>query len=194
MELRTPRLFMREFTLADFDLIMALHSDPEVMWFITKGEPATAEQVRQFLDRAIETYPHNPGYGLWPAFRRDDGSFVGWFALSPTHGLPADQPELGYRLARSAWGSGFATEGSGELIARAFTASDATRIWAETMAVNVRSRSVLAKLGMRHVDTWYGEWDDPIPGSEQGEVIYEITRAEWLDRARRASGPGRGQA
>lgn len=52
-------------------------------------------------------------------------------------------------------------------------------VWAETMAVNQPSRKVMAKLGMRHVLTDHRQWDEPLPGTEQGEVVYEITRDEW---------------
>ena len=48
------------------------------------------------------------------------------------------------------------------------------------MAVNAGSRAVMEKLGMRHVRTEVQEWDDPLPGWEQGEVFYEIERSAWL--------------
>jgi RimJ/RimL family protein N-acetyltransferase len=177
---RTDRLWLREFTAGDLDLLIALHSDPEVMWFLTKGVPYTVEENREFLETVIAEYPRHPGYGVFAGFRRDTDEFIGWFAAHPTHDQPVTSPEIGYRLMRTAWGFGFATEGSRALIERAFADLGATRVWAETMAVNARSRSVMAKLGMRHVDTWYGEWDDPVPGSDQGEVVYEITREQWL--------------
>lgn len=51
-------------------------------------------------------------------------------------------------------------------------------VWAETMALNQTSRKVMAKLGMRHVRTDHRQWDAPLPGSDQGEVVYAITREE----------------
>ena len=41
------------------------------------------------------------------------------------------------------------------------------------------SRRVMTKLGMRHVRTDHRQWDDPLPGSEQGEVVYEVSHGEW---------------
>jgi RimJ/RimL family protein N-acetyltransferase len=181
---RTDRLWLREFTPDDLGLLIDLNSDPEVMWFLTKGVPYTVDENRAFLDTVISGYPVNPGYGVWAGFRADTDEFVGWFALHPTHGKPVTEPELGYRLRRTAWGCGFATEGSRALIARAFGELGADRVWAETMAVNARSRSVLEKLGMSHVDTWFGEFADPIPGTELGEVVYQVTRADWTALAR----------
>jgi len=47
------------------------------------------------------------------------------------------------------------------------------------MAVNAASRGVMAAVGMSYVRTYFPEWDEPLPGAEQGEVEYEITRADW---------------
>ena len=71
------------------------------------------------------------------------------------------------------------------MIDRAFDVSDVERVVASTMAVNTASRRVMEKLGMTHVDTWHEDWDDPLPGSELGEVGYQLLRADQ-DRLRRA--------
>ncbi len=47
------------------------------------------------------------------------------------------------------------------------------------MAVNTGSRRVMEKAGLAHVRTFHVAWDDPLPGSEQGEVEYAITHAGW---------------
>ncbi|MGL5928537.1 MAG: GNAT family N-acetyltransferase, partial [Dermatophilaceae bacterium] len=54
------------------------------------------------------------------------------------------------------------------------------RVVAETMVVNLASRAVMRKAGMRHTGVEHREWDDPLPGAEQGEWLAELTRAEWL--------------
>ena len=50
---------------------------------------------------------------------------------------------------------------------------------AETMAVNVRSRAVLLRLGLRHVRTDIRGWADALPGADLGEVVYELTAADF---------------
>jgi RimJ/RimL family protein N-acetyltransferase len=94
---------------------------------------------------------------------------------------PSDdgEAELGYRLCRSAWGRGLATEGSRALVRHAFDTVGVRRVWAETMAVNDRSRAVMAKAGLRYVRTFHLTFDDPIPGTEHGEVEYELRREDW---------------
>jgi RimJ/RimL family protein N-acetyltransferase len=47
------------------------------------------------------------------------------------------------------------------------------------MAVNEASRRVMARLGMRHLRTDHRQWDEPLPGADQGEVVYSITREDW---------------
>jgi RimJ/RimL family protein N-acetyltransferase len=68
------------------------------------------------------------------------------------------------------------------MIRQAFADPGIDRVLASTMAVNAGSRAVLAKLGLRHTDTWFREWEQPIPGWEQGEVLYELTRTEHAAR------------
>ena len=53
------------------------------------------------------------------------------------------------------------------------------QVWAETMAVNTASRRVMRKLGMKHVRTELRQWEHPLPGSEEGEVTYQITAEQW---------------
>jgi RimJ/RimL family protein N-acetyltransferase len=72
---------------------------------------------------------------------------------------------------------GTVTPSRSALLEHAFAALGLHRVWAEAMAVNARSRRVMDRLGMTHVRTYVDEWDDPIPGWEQGEVVYEIRRS-----------------
>jgi RimJ/RimL family protein N-acetyltransferase len=90
--------------------------------------------------------------------------------------------ELGYRLNRTAWGRGYATEGSRALIDKGFTDLGVERVTANTMAVNDRSRRVMEKSGLTFLRNFTGDWPDPIEGSERGEAEYEITRSDWESR------------
>ena len=184
--LETARLRLRRFRCDDVDLLVELDSDPEVMRYITGGKPSSREEIRDVvMPRLLGYYARWPHYGTFVAQRRDAGEFLGWFALRPHQGHPDDQPELGYRLRRAAWGKGYATEGSLALVDWAFSALGARRVIAETMSVNERSRRVMHRAGLRLVRTWHEQWDDPIAGSEEGEVEYAIERAEWLAEHRR---------
>jgi RimJ/RimL family protein N-acetyltransferase len=179
--LETKRLILRRFTEADFDELTALDSDPEVTRFITGGLP---EFDAGMLKAWLGQYERWPAYGTFAAVERSNDRFLGWFHLRPEEGQD-DEPELGYRLSRAAWGKGYATEGSRALIDKAFTDLGATRVWAGALAVHSASRRVMEKSGLRFVRTFHGDWPFRIPGDEHGDVEYAITRAEWEeDRGR----------
>src|SRR4051794_22611804 len=120
--LTTERLILRRFTPADVELLVELDADPQVMRFLTNGNPTPYATVRdELLPRIIDGYATRPHHGRWATLERATGRFVGWHSLD----WPADgdgtQAELGYRLRRPAWGRGYATEGARALIRSAFT-------------------------------------------------------------------------
>lgn len=78
---------------------------------------------------------------------------------------------------KAAWGRGYATEGSRALIRKGFADLGVERVTANTMAVNAGSRRVMEKAGLSFLRSFTGDWPDAIPGSEHGEVEYELTRA-----------------
>lgn len=183
--LETERLVLRRFTPADLDHLVELESDPEVMRYLTGGKPTPPAVVRdRILPKILAYYDRHPGLGWWAAVSRTTGEFLGWFALTVDDGAPPSDVELGYRLRRPAWGKGYATEGSRTLIHKAFSELGAERVYAETMAVNTASRRVMEKAGLRYVRTFHLEWDDPIEGTEHGEVEYELRRVDWATSAR----------
>jgi RimJ/RimL family protein N-acetyltransferase len=179
----TERLRLRRLTMGDVDALVELDSDPEVMRFLSGGVATPPATVRdEELPRLLAQYERYPGLGRWAAHDRESGEFVGWFALAPS--ADGTEAELGYRLRRPAWGRGLATEGSRALVGYAFDTVGVRRVWAETMSVNERSRRVMAKAGLRYVRTFHLQWDDPIPGTEQGEVEYELRADEWATAGR----------
>lgn len=184
--LETERLILRPFTRDDVDLLVELDSDPEVMWYINRGRPTSRKEIENIiLPRFLEYYELFDGYGTWATIERSTGQFIGWVSLRPKDGDPPDEPELGYRLRKSAWGQGYATEASRALIDKAFSELGARRVYAESMAVNTPSRRVMERVGLRYVRTFHEEFDDPVPGTEMGEVEYELRRADWEAARRR---------
>lgn len=177
--LTTERLLLRRFTEADVESLVELDGDPEVMRFITGGEPTPREAIENdVLPRFLEYYERYEGYGFWAAIEKATGEFLGWFHFRPAdEGI--DEPELGYRLRRRAWGNGYATEGSRALIDKGFAELAVRRVFATTMAVNTGSRRVMEKAGLTLVRTFHPDWSDPIDGAEHGEVEYALDRADW---------------
>jgi RimJ/RimL family protein N-acetyltransferase len=178
MSLETPHLSLRLSRASDLDDLFALEQDPEVMRFLNGGHPTAREGIDEEADYLM---PRGGEDGLWVAHERSSGAFVGWFALmSEENGIA----ELGYRLARSMWGRGFASEGATALIDLGFSRLGYRRIFAGTMAVNRASRRVMEKAGLTYVRTVNFNRPDPLPGNEQGDVEYALTREAWQSARR----------
>ncbi|HEY3561700.1 MAG TPA: GNAT family N-acetyltransferase [Kribbella sp.] len=173
--LETERLRLERFSEGDAGLLVELDSDPEVMRYLT-GQPTPRREVESVvLPGILKVYAEHPELGTFKA--EDAGGFVGWFGMQPT----ADPAVVGvgYRLVRAAWGKGYATEGTRALIAHAFTRLGMERVEADTMAVNHRSRAVMRRSGLRFEKVFHVHFDDPLPGTEFGEVLYAVDRATW---------------
>ena len=185
--LETERLWLRRFTEADLPLLVELDSDPEVMRYLTGGPLTPLEEIRdEILPAFLGYYARGERYGFWAAIEKATGAFVGWFHLRPLPDSPPDEPELGYRLRRAAWGQGYGTEGARALIAKAFAELGARRVVASTGADNIASRRVMEKAGMRHVETVRRVWPGYFNDEEQEDVEYVLERAEW--QAQQAAG------
>jgi RimJ/RimL family protein N-acetyltransferase len=173
--LETERLRLGWFGAGDVELLVELDSDPEVMRYLT-GQPTPRDEVEGVvLPEILKVYAAHPRLGTFKA--EDAEGFVGWFGIQPT----ADPRTVGvgYRLRRTAWGKGYATEGTRALIAHAFTELGMERVEADTMAVNHRSRAVMRRSGLRFEKVYHEHFDDPLPGTEFGEVLYAVDRATW---------------
>jgi RimJ/RimL family protein N-acetyltransferase len=189
--LYTKRLQLVPLSDAHLELEIALDADPEVMRYLT-GRALSRAEVEHAHQRRIAAAREVPGLGFWAGFAA--GEFVGWWILQPPHG--PDQPkvageaDLGYRLMRRHWRRGYASEGARELIRYGFDDLGLNRIFAQTMAANTAARATMSAAGLSHVRAFIsGPYDDLVPGAEQGEVEYEITRSTW-QRNRAAGAPG----
>ena len=178
--LETERLVLRRFTSADADNLVSLDADPDVMRFVTGGIPTSRAEIQnEVLPAFLAYYQRYEGYGFWAAIEKATGEFLGWFHFRPRQDSPPGQVELGYRLRKSAWGKGYATEGSRALIRKGFTEHGVQRVVAGAMAVNLASRRVMEKAGLKLVRTFHEPWPYPIDGDQFGEVEYALDKTGW---------------
>jgi RimJ/RimL family protein N-acetyltransferase len=170
--LQTKRLTLSPCRPSDRADFIDLELDPEVMRYLNGGHAVDPEHVDPNADflmpRGTEPY-------VWTGRRSTNGAFVGWFCLWPDSETLA---ELGYRLRRMDWGQGLASEGASALIDWGFRNNGYEKIVSGTMAINHGSRRVMEKIGLRHARTVSFD-GDLFPGTEHGEVWYELTRSEW---------------
>jgi len=147
-ELNTARLRLRLWRDDDVDAYAALNADPDVREFfpkvLTREESAASMQI-------IRDHFAAHGYGLWAAEVIGGAPFIGFIGLAiPTFDAPfMPCVEVGYRLASSHWGLGYATEGARAAVAFGFASVGLQEIVSITAVGNVRSRRVMEKLGMQ---------------------------------------------
>jgi RimJ/RimL family protein N-acetyltransferase len=177
-ELTTERLVLRPWKPADRTPFAELNADQEVMRYY----PATLtpQSSNELADR-LEADIVRRGWGLWAVEERATRRFIGFTGLN----LPAFEAsfmpavEIGWRLARPAWGFGFATEAARAAAAFAFEDLALEEIVAYAVKQNARSRAVMRRLAMRH-DAAH-DFDHPqIPMSHlRRQVLYRLTAADW---------------
>jgi RimJ/RimL family protein N-acetyltransferase len=188
--LETERLILRWFTEADVENLVELDSDPEVMRYLNGGVATPRELVEQeILPRVLSYYERYDCFGVWAAVERSNGAFIGWFSLRPHDESRPNEVELGYRLRRSAWGQGYATEGAQALIRKGFTESGVHRVTANTYEHNSASRRVMEKAGMTlmrryrpTLEELTGETSNHLSTDtvwDGDEVEYALTKEEW---------------
>lgn len=188
-ELRTPRLLLRGWRDADRVPFAAMNADPEVREHFPGGAMTRAEsdaQVERFLERW-----RDDGHAPWAVERLDDGLFIGFIGLATAHFEAHFTPavEVGWRLARDAWGSGYATEGGRASLQWGFQELGLAEIVSFTTPGNTRSRAVMQRLGMTRDPA--DDFDHPrIPAGDplRRHALYRLTRADWLSARRAAPG------
>ena len=143
---RTERLLVvRRWRPADLDAYAALNADPEVMAFLG---PALTREQSDSLARYGEDWADRAGLGLLPVVRVADGAMLGMCGLHRHRWYP-DDVEIGWRLARPAWGHGYATEAATGWLGEAFGPLGLLRVISMTHPENARSRAVMERLGLR---------------------------------------------
>ena len=177
--LRTPRLLLRGWREEDREPFAALNADPQVMEYL----PATLTRTESdaFVDRmqaGLEAEDH----GLWAMEVRATGEFIGYTGLANPSFQASFTPctEVGWRLARSAWGHGYATEAARTALRVGFGTLALTEVVSFTAVGNARSRAVMARLGMSHDPA--EDFDHPsLPAGHplRRHVLYRLTRQEW---------------
>ncbi len=156
LEIKTPRLLLRQWRAEDREPFAELSADPVVM-----------EHYPSVLSRAesgarVDQYEAefaNLGFGKWAVEIPGETSFAGCIGLSAISFESKFTPcvEIGWRLARRFWGQGYATEGARAALDFGFERLGLPEIVSFTVPANTRSLRVMEKIGMKFA----GEFDHP---------------------------------
>ena len=145
---QTARLTVSPRTTRDTDACLAMDSDPAVVRFVS-GPWSDPVAHRAFIERRTAG-PYPDGLGYWSIRRRDQPDFLGWVLLIPADGF-RPEIEIGWRLRRSEWGQGIATEAAQPLLRHGFETLLLRHIIAEIDPGNLASQRVAEKLGLTSV-------------------------------------------
>jgi len=168
--LTTERLNLRNFHILDAEAMDRIFGDPEVMRF---GDGVQSrEWVQAWLRTCLERYHQTWGFGPYAVVEKRSQNVIGYCGLFffPDVGGQPDV-EVGYRLARSAWGQGYATEAAGAVRDFAFATLGIQRLIAIIDPSNIASIHVAEKIGMHYEkEVMLNDYTHP-------DHVYAITRA-----------------
>jgi ribosomal-protein-alanine N-acetyltransferase len=147
IQLETKRLLLRQFLEEDAEAMYWLNADPEVIKYT--GDPPFKD-VAQSLD-LIKNYIQYEKYkmGRLTLIVKETKEVIGWCGLKYHH--DSDEVDIGYRIKRSAWGKGYATEAAQVCLKDGFERLKLKTIVGHAMKDNHASINVFKKLGMKYV-------------------------------------------
>lgn len=177
---QTERLILREWIDADIEPFVELCADPEVMEHFPA--PLTRDETVDMVSAIRQRFADN-GFGLWAV--ECEGRFAGYVGLNLTG--PAFTTsfapchEVGWRLAKWAWGRGYASEAAREALRLGFTSFNLDTIYSWTTRLNHRSEAVMRRIGMQRREDL--DFDHPgTPGWHGAEhLVYSLSREQWQE-------------
>jgi RimJ/RimL family protein N-acetyltransferase len=160
------------------ELAMLL-ADPEVArWLIPPGAaPHDQDWVRWRLELSRDEW--SAGSGLWIAYERESGEFVGRGGLKPLTVEGEAAYEVGWAVLPAYWGQGYATEIGAAGLARGFDELGLEQVVSMTLPDNARSLAVMARLGLTY--------RRDVEHAGLRHVLHAIDRADWSGEP--AAGP-----
>jgi RimJ/RimL family protein N-acetyltransferase len=174
IELRTERLLLRQWRDDDLDALAPMYADREVMRYIRDGAVQSREETAAHLVRMRQHWDAY-GFGLFAAELLETGELTGWVGLAVPHFLPEVMPtvEIGWRLGRSFWGAGLATEGARAALRFGLADQGLAQLVSIRQVENVRSARVMEKIGLTF------DRRTTVPGNGRLVDVYAISRDQY---------------
>lgn len=147
-EIRTDRLYLRQFSKEDLDAYAKIMSNHEVGKWLPKGDGYTRKETRKSLDHILEHW-NRLGFGIWAVVDNEKDVLLGRCGLNMI--TETSEVEVDFVLARDCWGRGYATEAAKAALEYGFEILKLDRIIALAKPENIASRRVIEKIGMRYI-------------------------------------------
>ena len=143
----SERLGFRNWKIDDLEEFSRINSDKHVMEHFPS--PLTKTETAEFIDRLIAHFEAH-GYNYFATEERSTGRLIGFIGLAyqtyESEFTPAT--DIGWRLSKSAWGKGFATEGAKRILEFAFEDLGIESLISTCTRNNSKSEHVMKKIGM----------------------------------------------
>jgi [ribosomal protein S5]-alanine N-acetyltransferase len=181
--LETPRLLLRSLRDDDLETILEYRNDPQVYRYQGWKVPFTVEDGLEFFAGMQTVTPGTPGVWLQLAIqpRASGKGMIGDVAFHITGSNPR-QAYIGYSLARSAWGQGFASEAIRGLLDYLFCDLDLHRVLADCAVENLASMRLLERLGFRREAHYVENYWMESEARWGSEYQYALLQREWVLR------------
>lgn len=166
--LETERLILRMWRESDFERHAEICADPEVMRFLGEGKSLNRMDAWRHMAMLIGHW-FLRGYGHWAVERKQDNMLLGRIGFYNPDGWPGF--ELGWTLARDAWGQGYASEGAARALRYAFEDMKRDHVISLIDPQNTASIKVARRLGEQP------QGKTEVFGKEV--IVYGISREQW---------------
>jgi len=173
--LTTERLALRRFTADDIDWLAELYRDADVTRYL--GGLRDRRGAEELLNvRILQYYDLHPGLGIWMTVERTTNERIGYHLLNHIQGETIIQ--IGYGLAKAAWGKGFGTEMAAAVLRYGFVDLKLPRVAGITHIDNVASQRVLQKIGLHSRGTRF--FPHPAYAANGPMAFFEREATDWL--------------
>lgn len=181
--LTSDRLTLRQVRVSDAEALFDILSDDELMTWWAFGPHRSVEETRSMLEPVAG---EDASWRSWAITRTGEDVALGWVNA---HQRRANVSEIGYILARPAWGQGIAREAVGMVLDQLFLTEGQRRVFADTDPDNRFSIGLLQKLGFQLEGHLRAEWETHI--GVRDTLLFGLLRDEWLAvrQADRAAAP-----
>lgn len=172
--IETPRLVLRAAADSDIPLMHErIFGDAEVMRHVFQGRIMTAERAEGFMREHFTFGQTRTGIAILT--EKADGNVIGFAGLFPCNALDADDFEIGFVMAKQAWGRGYASEIGEAQLAMGFEEIGRERLLGLVHPDNTGSVHALTKLGLRY-------HSDVTSPTRPPRSVYVISAGEWRNR------------
>ena len=178
IEFETKRLICRQWQPSDLPSFARINADPKVMEFFPQllsafESNALAESFKDFIELH--------GFGLWAVELKESNEFIGFVGLAIPNIIFPFSPcvEIAWRIGSRYWGQGYATEAAKKTLQIGFELLELSEIVSFTTINNLRSRSVMKKLGMQENRMTFNHPNLPIGHALREHCLYRLQRDQW---------------